>query len=311
MDLQIGTNVVFAGVGVVRVEVPPPALEVADLDGDKFEVDAEDYDLLRPIVSEEEATRLFERLLLAPESFSQERESKRSVHYLDVYDSGTPDEQVDALRAILHDQRNEAAETQNQKRFEELVFNELAVALGVTFGTIRSRLAKRMGGSPAPADLLVDRSAELPSDADIPSVPAMQTLGAIWVDAEIGAGAEGVERTATAASGVWFAYGCTQLDGADDDMLVAVHAEHGLRRWLDGDADLGNAGGPVPVEGATLCVADVAAASDARFTHRMATLGGDGVFDGRAVRLHLGGDGSCQVQHHVVDGRAVGVVVRA
>lgn len=322
MTPEVGRHYVFSGVGVgvVKVEKPPPTLELSDLDGDRFEVDESEYDFLRMVVSEQEAEVLFERLTVAPASFSDDRESKRSLHYNEVFDNGTLEEQVEALRSIRHDPRDSPTEKQNRKRFEALVFGELAVALGVTAKTIRVRLANRVGAEPAAYDLLPDRSAELPEVNDIPAVANMRTLGSLYVEAEIGAGAEGVEQRLPASPGVWFAYGRSHEDpddGAekdrdpDPDVLLAVHAEHGASVLATGEQPLEPVGQRVPVEGATLCIADATAAGDRGFADRRMSLGGTGVFEGRAAQLSIGGDGSCRVEHVSVDGRAVVVRVTA
>lgn len=328
MELTPGSTYVHAGIGVVRVEkTTDGGIEVADLDGDRFDVEAEDIDeVLRPLVSPGRAAALFDSLTDPPSAFSDDPPGRRSRHYIEIFEDGTIDEQVNALRAIMHDPRNEPAETQNRKRFEELVLGELSTAQSMTLGDLRTRLAAAFRKAPRPIDVLPDRGSEIPPVESIPICPGFRTVGAFHVERQIGAGEDGLEKTFEVGPGLWFAYGVTELDdpatdtGAARDhdsdrqpqaVLLAVRADHAesveqMQRWAAGEG-LTATGDRVPIHGAHLMIADAEAARDHDYIATVVARGGR-CDAGRTAMLHLDGDGSAQA---TVGGTVVVVRVEA
>jgi RNA polymerase-interacting CarD/CdnL/TRCF family regulator len=321
MDFLAGATFVHVGIGVVRIErVTAAGFEVADLDGDRFDVEADEADdLLRPLVSAERAAELTDLLAASPGVFSDDPPGRRSRRYAELFDEGTIDEQVEALRAILHDPRNEPAERQNLKRYQDLVLGELAVAQSVTPAQLRVRLARAKGDEPRPFDLLPDPSTELSEIDSIPACPGLETVGAFHVERRIGAGAGALERTFETTPGVWFAYGRSDVDpsGADLDLpavLLVVRADEAapadrLGRWAAGEG-AEPVGDTVGVEGARLMIGDAVAAADHWFMEAALSRGTPCV-GGRLAQIHLGGDGEAQVSCANVDGQVVMVRVQA
>ncbi|MEL6983126.1 MAG: hypothetical protein AAFO29_11940, partial [Actinomycetota bacterium] len=280
MKLTPGATYVHVGIGVVRIEkVSDEGIEVADLDGDRFDIESDEIeDVLRPVISSERAAILYDSLTDPPSAFSQDPPGRRSRHYVEVFEEGTIDEQVDALRAIIHDPRNEPAETQNRKRFEALVLGELSTAQSITIGDLQSRLARALRTPLRPIDVLPDRSSEIPPVDSIPTCPGLRTIGAFYVERQVGAGEAGLGQTFEVGPGLWFAYGSTELaersTGTDSDdgdrhpegVLMAIRADRAdsaerMRRWAAGEGVVAT-GDRVPIDGARVMIADAEAARD-------------------------------------------------
>lgn len=332
MELTPGSTYVHVGIGVIRIEkVSVEAIEVADLDGDRFDIEADEIgEVLRPLVSPERAATLYESLTDPPSAFSDDPPGRRSRRYVEIFEDGTIDEQVDALRAIIHDPRNEPAETQNRKRFEALVLGELSTAQSITLGDLRTRLAAAFRSTPRPIDVLPDRSSEIPPANSIPICPGLRTVGAFYVERQIGVGESGLEQTFDVGPGLWFAYGMAGPDEPPTDLapenvtnvsglnhegvLMAVRADHAesaqrMQEWAVGEG-VSAAGDRVPIDGARLMIADAEAARDSEYIETVLARGGRCVA-GRTVTLHLAGDGSAQVGQATVGGQVVVVRVEA
>jgi hypothetical protein len=280
---------------------------------DVYAIDADEAaEVLRPPVSAAAAEALVARFSVPPAPVAgDERPGRRSMRWVDVFDSGTVDEQVDVLVALYRKPDPSPPEQSFERRYEGLLVPELALALGVGHRALRARLRLLARGEPIPRSLsLPDRSQELAgSGPPPPPVDGHEAIGAFVVEDGIGIGPSGGELLVDAEQGVWFGY--VRADGDDAAGLLVVHRDHlgelaDLRADADADAEGAGDGTELVAEGATVLAVDRAFLDDPDFGRDLES-GGTGDVPGRALSFHLGGDGTLLARTARRAGRVVAV----
>lgn len=301
------------GVGPVEVRaLDDGAVEVRERDElqkseEIYVLDADEAgEALRELISVEHATQLRANFGGVNDPPADERERKRALRYAETFDSGTIDEQAATLRSIYRHPSPEAAETANQHRFEALVVEEIALVLGLDPKRLVAEIRSEARDDAIPA------AVDLPNPADQiqaagppPPMVDAHAVGVLAIEDTLCFGPSGTEMTTPALPGIWFGYAVGELD--DPTTVLVVHHTHVATAAKIGALD--GIGDRLDVEGGQLIAVDGTALQDPDM-RRDVDAGGNGNRPHRALRFHLGGDGTWTAAIIDINDAAVAIIAR-